>query len=83
MYKQLSCCVVQVGAQTECEDKDFATGMESQMERAMTKNRSSSSCERTLTRKWSSSTNHIDVCMATVASAEVLSFKEAITTGFP
>jgi len=53
------------------------------MERAMTKNRSSSSCERTLTRKWSSSTDQIDVCMATVASAEVLSFKEAITTGFP
>ncbi len=75
MYKQLGCCVVQVGAQTECED--FATGMESQMERTMTKNRSSSSCERTLTRKWSSSTDQIDVCMATVASAEVLS-----TTGF-
>jgi len=53
------------------------------MERAMTKNRSSSSCERTLTRKWSSSTDQIDVCMATVASAEVLSSKEAITTGFP
>ncbi len=81
MYKQLGCCVVQIGAQTECED--FATGMESQMERAMTKNRSSSSCERTLTRKWSSSTDQIDVCMAIVASAEVLSSKEAITTGFP
>jgi len=57
--------------------------MESQMERAMTKNRSSSSCERTLTKKWSSSTDQIDVCMATVASAEVLSSKEAIATGFP
>ncbi|CAK9223992.1 unnamed protein product [Sphagnum troendelagicum] len=56
--------------------------MESQMERAMTKNKGSSSCERTLTRKWSSSTDQIDVCMATVASAEVLSSKEAITTGF-
>ncbi len=53
------------------------------MERTMTKNRSSSSCERTLTRKWSSSTNQIDVCMATVASAEVLSSKEAIATGSP
>ncbi len=53
------------------------------MERAMTKNRRSSSCERTLTRKWSSSTNQIDVCMAIVASAEVLSSKEAIATGFP
>jgi hypothetical protein len=81
MYKQLDCCVVQVGAQTKCED--FATGMESQMERAMTKNRSSSSCEHTLTRKWSSSTDQIDVYMATVASAEVLSSKEVITTGFP
>jgi len=53
------------------------------MERTMTKNRSSSSCERTLTRKWSSSTDQIDVCMATVAFAEVLSSKEAIATGFP
>jgi len=57
--------------------------MEFQMERMMTKNKSSSSCERTLTRKWSSSTDQIDVCMATVASAEVLSSKEAIATGFP
>jgi len=53
------------------------------MERAMTKNRSSSLCERTLTRKWSSSTDQIDVCMATVAFDEVLSSKEAIVTGFP
>ncbi len=53
------------------------------MERAMTKNRSSSSCERTLTRKWSSSRDQIDVCMATVASVEVLSSKEAIATSFP
>ncbi len=53
------------------------------MERAMTKNISSSLCERTLTRKWSSSTYHIDICMATVASAEMLSSKEAIATGFP
>ncbi len=71
----------QVGAQTECED--FATGMESQMESSMTKNRSSSLSKRTLTRKWSSSTDQIDICMATVASAEVLSSKEAIATGFP
>jgi hypothetical protein len=71
----------QVGAQTECED--FATGMESQMERSMTKTRSSSSSKCTLTRKWSSSTDQIDICMATVASAEVLSSKEAIATGFP
>jgi len=49
----------------------------------MTKNRSSSLCEHTLTRKWSSSTDQIDVCMATVASAEVLSSKEAIAIGFP
>ncbi len=49
----------------------------------MIKNRSSSSCERTLTRKWSSSTDQIDVCMVTVASAEVLSSKEAIATSFP
>ncbi len=49
----------------------------------MTKNRSSSSCERTLTRKWSSSTDQIDICMAIVASAEVLSYKEVIATGFP
>ncbi len=53
------------------------------MERAITKNRSSSSCERTLTRKWSSSTNQIDVCMATVTSTEVLSSKEAIAISFP
>ncbi len=53
------------------------------MERAMTKNRSSSSCERTLIRKWSSSTDQIDVCMATVAFAEVLNSKETIATGFP
>ncbi len=53
------------------------------MERAMTKNRSSSSCERTLTKKWSSSIDQIDVCMATVASVEVLSSKEAIATCFP
>ncbi len=71
----------QVGAQIECED--FATGIESQMERATTKNRSSASCERTLTRKWSSSIDQIDICMAIVASAEVLNSKEAIATGFP
>ncbi len=53
------------------------------MERAMTKNRSSASCERTLTMKWSSSINQIDICMATVASTEVLSSKEAIAIGFP
>ncbi len=53
------------------------------MERTMTKNRSSALCECTLTRKWSSSTNQIDICMAIVASAEVLSSKEAIATGFP
>jgi hypothetical protein len=53
------------------------------MECAMTKNRSSSLCERTLTRKWSSSIDQIDVCMATVASAEMLSSKEAIAIGFP
>ncbi len=53
------------------------------MENVMTKNRSSSSCERTLTRKWSSSTDQIDICMAIVASAEVLSSKEAIATSFP